>query len=234
MAHLQGEERARYVQGMFGRIAQRYDLMNRLMTFGQDVRWRRFVVEKAALQPGNRLLDLAIGTGDVAFAALEREPSLSVVGTDFALPMMLVGRQRPRGDSVRWCQGDALNLPYPDNTFDAVTSGYLLRNVIDLPRALREQVRVTRPGGMVVALDTTPPPRNLLRPFIEIHLRFVIPLLGRLVAGSPDAYQYLPSSTQAFRAPQELVTLMHEAGLEDVAYKKFMLGTMAVHWGRKP
>ncbi len=231
---MQGKERADYVQSMFGQIAHRYDLMNRLMTFGQDRHWRRFAVQKAALPSGGRLLDLATGTGDVAFAALERDPALMVVGADFALPMMLIGRKRPAGERVRWCQGDALHLPYPADAFDAVISGYLLRNVIDLRRALIEQQRVVRPGGTIVALDTTPPPRSPLRPLIEIHLRYVIPLLGRLVAGAPDAYRYLPDSTQAFKSADELAALMREVGLVDVGFRKFMFGTMAVHWGRKP
>ncbi len=234
MAHLVGTERARYVQDMFGRIAGRYDLMNRLMTFGQDMKWRRFVIDRANIPPNGRMLDLAVGTGDIAFVAKRRIPTAVVVGTDFALPMMHVGRKRLLGDSIMWSQGDALALPYPDDTFDAVVSGYLFRNVIDLPQALSEQWRVIRPGGMIVALDTTPPPRNVLRPFIEAHMRYVIPLLGRLVAGVPDAYEYLPSSTQAFKLPQELVLLMNDAGFEGVAFRTFMLNTMAVHWGQKP
>ncbi len=234
MTSSQQTERAHYVQEMFGRIAGRYDLMNRLMTFGQDMRWRRFVVRRAELPPGGRLLDLATGTGDIAFAAVQQAPGLRVVGVDFSLPMMRVGRQRWSGSAVLWCQGDALALPFAEGTFDAVVSGYLLRNLVDLGQGLREQLRVVRPGGMVVALDTTPPPRTLLRPLIVFHLRHVIPLLGRLVAGEPDAYAYLPDSTQAFKTPQELAADLREAGLQDVAYRTFMLGTMAVHWGRKP
>ncbi len=212
MAHLQGQARARYVQEMFGRIAGRYDRMNRLMTFGQDMKWRRFVIEKASLPPGGRLLDLATGTGDLAFAALERSPSATVIGADFSLPMMQVGQRRALGRRVHWCQADALALPYPADTFDAVVSGYLLRNVIDLDSCLKEQVRVTRPGGMVVALDTAPPPRNALRPFVLFHLHYVIPLLGSVVAGAAEAYRYLPSSTQSFKEPQELVEIMTRAG----------------------
>lgn len=234
MAHLQGKERAQYVQGMFGRIARRYDLMNRLMTFGQDMHWRRFVIAKANLPNNGRLLDLAIGTGDIAFVGLEQHPGIAAFGADFALPMMVVGKRRPSGKSVLWSQADALNLPYPDNAFDAVVSGYLLRNVIDLDRCMAEQYRVVKPGGMIVALDTTPPPQNILRPFIEIHLRYVIPMLGRLVTEAPDAYEYLPSSTQSFKAPAELVAIMQSAGLSRVSFQKFMLGTMAVHWGQKP
>ncbi len=234
MSHLTGADRARYVRDMFGSIAGRYDLMNRLMTFGRDNAWRRFVVEQASLQPGDVLLDLAAGTGDIAFAALQRLDNLTVVGLDFALPMMQVGRARRLGAHVRWCQGDAMLLPFADNTFAAVTSGYLLRNVIDLAQCLREQVRVVHPGGMVVALDTVPPPSSVLRPFINIYLRFVIPTLGRLVTGSPDAYEYLPSSTQAFKTPHQITGMMADAGLVGIGYRSFMFGTMAVYWGRKP
>lgn len=235
MTHLTGKDRADYVQDMFGRIAGRYNLMNRLMTFGQDMRWRRFVVQQANLPPGGKLLDLATGTGDIAFEAIKAVPGLQAVGADFSLPMMRVGQGLPMGDQVGWAGADALNLPFPDSTFDAITSGYLARNVIDIPRMFAEQIRVLKPGGRVVVLDSSPPPANVLRPFIEIHLRYVIPTLGRIVSGKngADAYQYLPSSTQAFKTPEELAALMRDAGLRNVQYKTFMFGTMAVHWGEK-
>ncbi|MCB9453497.1 MAG: ubiquinone/menaquinone biosynthesis methyltransferase [Anaerolineaceae bacterium] len=235
MAHLTGKDRADYVQDMFGRIAGRYNLMNRLMTFGQDMRWRRFVIKQANLPPNGKLLDLATGTGDIAFEAVRSVDGVQAVGADFSLPMMRVGQELLLGSRVGWAGADALNLPFPDNTFDAVTSGYLARNVIDIPRMFAEQLRVLKPGGRVVVLDSSPPPANLLRPFIEIHLRYVIPTLGRLVAGKngADAYQYLPSSTQAFKTPDELAALMRDAGLRNVQYKTFMFGTMAVHWGEK-
>jgi demethylmenaquinone methyltransferase/2-methoxy-6-polyprenyl-1,4-benzoquinol methylase len=109
-----------------------------------------------------------------------------------------------------------------------------VRNVIDVHAAFREQMRVVKPGGRVVCLDTSPPPRNLLRPFILLHLKVVIPLLGRLVSGNPDAYKYLPESTQAFKTPEELAAIMRGVGLEDVRYRTFMFGTMAVHDGTRP
>lgn len=233
MAHLKGKERAAYVQNMFDRIAGRYNLMNRLMTGGQDMRWRRFVVQQAQLAPDGKLLDLATGTGDIGFEAIKAVPGLHVVGADFSLGMMIVGQTLPMGEKMDWCGADALQLPFPDNTFDAVTSGYLMRNVIDIPRTLKEQLRVLKPGGRIVILDTSPPPNNWMRPFIEIHLRYIIPTLGRIISGNPDAYQYLPSSTQAFKTPEELAAIMREAGVRNVAYQPFMFGTMAVHWGEK-
>nr|MBA3874360.1 ubiquinone/menaquinone biosynthesis methyltransferase [Anaerolineae bacterium] len=210
-------------------------LMNRLMTGGQDMKWRRFVVQQARLKTGDKLLDLATGTGDIAFEALKAVPNLQVVGGDFSLPMMQVGQTLPLGKQVGWTGADALNLPFPDGTFNAVTSGYLARNVVDIPRMFAEQLRVLKTGGRIVVLDSSPPKDNLLKPFIEIHLRYVIPLLGRIVAGKngADAYQYLPSSTQAFKSPEELAALMKQAGVRNVQYRTFMFGTMAIHWGEK-
>lgn len=234
MSLLQGKARADYVQNMFDRVAVRYNFMNRLMTFGQDLRWRRFVIQQARLPAGGKLLDLATGTGDIAFEALRAVPDVQVVGGDFSLGMMQVGQREPMGDQVLWSGADALNLPFPEHTFDAVTAGYLMRNVIDIPRAFAEQHRVLKTGGRVVILETTPPQRsNLLRPFILIHLKYIIPTLGRLISGNADAYKYLPESTQAFKTAEELATLMREAGFRSVQFRRFMFGTMAVHWAEK-
>jgi demethylmenaquinone methyltransferase/2-methoxy-6-polyprenyl-1,4-benzoquinol methylase len=235
-AQLQGKEKSDYVQEMFGRVARRYDIMNRVMTGWQDLRWRKFVVKKAALPEKGALLDLATGTGDIAFETLKVTPSATVIGADFSLPMMFVGQTREQGDVVRWSGADALHLPFPNTSFDAVTSGYLLRNVIDIPQTLREQFRVLKSGGKIVVLDSSPPPKNILRPFIMIHLRYIIPILGRIIVGkeAADAYRYLPESTQAFKTPQELVALLEGAGFVDVGYQSFMFGTMCVHWGKKP
>jgi len=233
VSHLSGAERSRYVQNMFGRIAGRYDLMNRLMTGGQDVRWRRLVMDLAQLPRGGRLLDLGTGTGDLALEALGRDASLLAIGGDFTLEMMRVGRRRAGGGRVRWLGVDALNLPLPGEQFDAVTSGYLMRNVADLPRALAEQWRVLKLGGRLVCLDTTPPPRNVLPPFINFHLHVIIPVLGRLVAGASDAYTYLPESTEHFLTAEQLAERLRQAGFREVHFRRLMLGTMAVHWGTK-
>jgi demethylmenaquinone methyltransferase/2-methoxy-6-polyprenyl-1,4-benzoquinol methylase len=180
------------------------------------------------------LLDLGTGTGDLALEALRRDSTVQATGADFTLEMMRVGRGRVDGRAVRWAGADALNLPFSADRFDAVTSGYLMRNVVDVRCAWAEQWRVLRPGGRVVCLDTTPPPRNLLRPIINFHLHVIIPALGRLIAGASDAYTYLPDSTEGFLTAEQLAARLTEAGFEQVGFKRLMFGTMALHWGVKP
>jgi demethylmenaquinone methyltransferase/2-methoxy-6-polyprenyl-1,4-benzoquinol methylase len=231
---LTGQERSAAVRDIFARIAPRYDLMNRVMTGGMDRQWRRFVISKAAIPRHGRMLDIATGTGDIAFEALARVEGVLAVGADFASNMMLVGQQRPGGDRVRWAAADALNLPFADASFDAVTHGFLVRNVIDIRRAFAEQLRVLKPGGRVVCLDTTPPPANLLRPFLVFYLTKIIPLIGTILTGHRDAYTYLPNSTVGFKTPDVLADMMREAGFTDVGYRRFMFNTIAVHWGTKP
>lgn len=228
------QDKPRRVRAIFSRIAPRYDLMNRLMTAGQDLRWRREVIRRAALQPHQRLLDLGAGTGDLAYEALRQQPLCQPVAGDFTLEMMQVGRQRPGGQRILWSGADALNLPFPDEQFDAVVSGFLLRNVADLDRALQEQYRVLKPGGHWVALDTTPPRRNLLWPFIQLHFRLVIPLLGTLLAGDPAAYRYLPHSTAHFLPAEALAQRVKRAGFQQVGFRRRMLGTVVILWAVKP
>ena len=180
MAHLAGDERARYVQNMFARIAGRYDLMNRLMTAGQDGQWRRHAIQQARLPNNGRLLDIATGTGDIAREGLEQHPGITAVGGDFTIEMMRVGKGQPNRKKIRWTAADTLALPFPDAVFDAVTSGFLMRNVIDVPMAFREQVRVLRPGGRIVVLESSPPKENALQPFIRLHLNYIIPKIGLL------------------------------------------------------
>ena len=226
-------DHAHKVSRMFSRIAERYDLMNRLMTFGMDRYWRRFLVETAALPDKGRLLDVGTGTGDIAIEALKANPGLMVIGADLTLEMMTVGMRRPEGRTIGWCCSDALELPFMDDTFDSVCSGYLARNVNDVRRLFVEQMRVVKPGGRIVCLDTSPAPKSILKPFILFHLKCVIPVLGYLVTGNSTAYRYLPESTQAFMEPEALASVMKSVGLKDVSYRRFMFGTMAVHWGTR-
>ena len=230
MTRLTGQERAAYVQNMFARIAKRYDLMNRLMTGGQDVRWRKWVIELARLNRNSRLLDLGTGTGDLAREALAQFPQARVIAADFTLEMMRVGQ---KSGPLDFSSADALRLPFPDSLFDAVVSGFLMRNVIDLQKALQEQYRVLKRGGRMVILDTTRPKKNLLSPFIWLHMHVIIPALGKLITGSRDAYRYLPETTEGFVTAEELAARMAAAGFKKIGYDRYMFGTIAIHRGEK-
>lgn len=233
MTHLKGEKRAKYVQQMFGRIAHRYDLLNRLMTIGQDVRWRRFLIQKMAVGPKSTVLDLGAGTGDLALEVKRRHPDALVVASDFTAEMLLVGKQRQDAEEICWVIADAMYLPFASRCADVVVSGFLLRNVPEVPRTLQEQHRTLKPGGRVGSVDTTPPRDNLLRPFLQFHLHTVIPFLGRLVAGDAEAYTYLPDSTEQFLPAEKLAAAFEGAGFMFVGFVRRMLGTVGIHWGTK-
>jgi demethylmenaquinone methyltransferase/2-methoxy-6-polyprenyl-1,4-benzoquinol methylase len=225
------DEKAGYVNRMFADIAPRYDLMNRLMTGGQDVTWRRQLIKLCDLPPHGKLLDVGTGTGDIGYEALHQHPSVTVVGCDFTFEMMAFGQRKQQAASVHFVQGDGLHLPFPDGSFDAVTSGFLLRNVTNIDAALGEQRRVTKPGGRVVCLETTPPSQAILGPLVRFHMFHVIPFLGRFISPSGNAYQYLPQSTTVFPEPEELARKMERVGLKNVFYQKRMFGTVAIHVG---
>jgi demethylmenaquinone methyltransferase/2-methoxy-6-polyprenyl-1,4-benzoquinol methylase len=233
MVLLVGAERAAYVRTMFARVARRYDWVNRVLSVGQDVKWRRQVIDLAHLSPGGKLLDIGTGTGDLALEALRRDSSLLAVGGDFTIEMMRQGHTRKGCERIQWVSTDALDLPFPTASFDAVTSGYLLRNVMDVMRVLAEQYRVLKPGGYAICLDTTPPPPDWWHWPIRFYLRVIIPLIGRLISGEADAYTYLPESTARFLRAEELADCMRHVGFQVVQFRRFMLGTMAIHWGYK-
>ncbi len=221
------------VEKMFDAIADRYDLMNKVMTFGQDERWREFVVDKGGTVAEGRVLDLACGTGEITAQFKKRNPEARVVGADFSRNMLIRAALNFADADIGWHACDANRLPYRSGVFQAVSFGYLLRNVDDSLIVLKEVNRVLSEGGRVVCLDTTPPARNLLYPFIRIYLALIIPLLGRLIARDQSAYAYLTGSTMDFHDAERLADLFEEAGFGQVSYKKFMFGTIAVHWGVK-
>jgi demethylmenaquinone methyltransferase/2-methoxy-6-polyprenyl-1,4-benzoquinol methylase len=218
---------------MFARIARRYDLLNRLMTFGQDQSWRRRTVRGMCLQNPQRLLDVGAGTGHLTEAAANRHPQAHLVACDFSPAMLAIGKTRLKDRSIAWVLADAQFLPFKDGSFDGVLSGFLLRNAEDVQKTLDEQQRVTAKSGTVACLETTPPPESSLAPLLRFHLQRVIPLLGRLFAGDAPAYRYLSRSTQRFMDAHTLAERVGWAGYKQVTFQLAMFGTIVIVWGKK-
>ena len=212
------------VRAMFDRIAPVYDVMNRAMSAGLDQRWRRLTA-RAVVHPGDRVLDACCGTGDLALAAAAE--GARVTGLDFSERML--ERARRKSPGLEWVQGDLLELPFADGSFDAATIGFGVRNVLDLERALSELRRVLRPGGRVAILEITRP-RGVLAPFYRLWFDTLVPLAGKLLPGG-SAYTYLPASVRRFPGPDELVELLRRSGFTDVRYRLLAGGIVALHTG---
>lgn len=222
-----------YVREMFARIAPRYDLLNRLMTFGMDAGWRTRAAKIAvAKNPAPFVLDLATGTGDFAIAIQNVAPAARVVGLDLVYEMLAYAQQKNNARAIPLLTGDALDLPFADNTFDAVTSAFMLRNVVSLERAFAEMARVLQPGGRVVALEITQPRVPLWSALYKFYFYRLVPLLGGALSDRA-AYRYLPDSAARFVNADELARVMRDAGLSDVKYELLNVGTVAIHAGSK-
>lgn len=221
---------------MFDRVARRYDLLNTLMTAGLHHAWRERAADRAAVSPGDSVLDVCCGTGDLTISLARRvAPGGRVVGCDFSEPMLDLAREKAARQGVEpihfeWA--DALRLPYDAGRFDAVAVGFGVRNLAELDRGLREMVRVLRPGGRLVVLEITRPARPPLSTFYSLWFDRIVPVLGRL-ASDPDAYSYLPESVRGFPAPRELAGKMAAAGLERVRWTVLAGGIIAIHSGVK-
>jgi demethylmenaquinone methyltransferase / 2-methoxy-6-polyprenyl-1,4-benzoquinol methylase len=212
------------VRKMFDRIAPVYDAMNRVMTAGLDGRWRRDAAA-TVVHPGDEVLDACCGTGDLAIAAAAAGGR--VTGLDFSEEML--ARARRKAPGIEWVQGDLLELPFPDERFDAATVGFGVRNVQDLQRALSELRRVLRPGGGLAILEITQP-QGILAPFYRVWFDKGVPVIGKLLPGGA-AYTYLPASVRRFPGPAELAKLMQASGFRDVRYRVFGGGIVALHVG---
>lgn len=228
-----GPEPAR-VRSMFGGIARRYDLMNSIMTAGLHHRWRRLGVEAAIAAPGGSALDVCCGTGDFAFGLYDAVGPLgSVTAVDFSRRMLEVAgnkaRQNGRPVDFRW--GDATNLDFDDNSFDAATIGFGARNISDIGGVFSEMARVVKPGGRVVCLDITQPVKTPFKQFYGIWFDRLVPALGRVVSRDGSAYSYLPSSVRRFPAAPVLAGIMEEAGLKDVSWRLLAGSIIALHRG---
>jgi demethylmenaquinone methyltransferase / 2-methoxy-6-polyprenyl-1,4-benzoquinol methylase len=226
------------VRAMFDRIARIYDLMNSVMTAGLHHQWRRRAADLAAVGPGDRVLDVATGTGDLAIELGRRvmgsHPPGEVVGSDFSEEMLALARRKADGrPDLRFEWGNALELPYADGEFAAATVGFGARNFSDLEQGLREMTRVVRPGGNVVILEITAPQRPPLSTFFSLWFDRVVPLMGKLGADS-EAYEYLPNSVKRFPGPEALAATMERAGLERIRWILTAGGIIALHVGSKP
>lgn len=251
------EQKAGYVRTLFGRIAGRYDVMNRLMTLGRDRSWRRYTVRQLGLGapvsdageplPPKIILDVATGTGDLALEVVDQHSEATVIGLDFAPEMLNLARtkqarflarrvagggtrpSRPAADSALWLAGDALHLPFPAASFDAVVTGFALRNVVDIPATFAEMARVTRPGGRLACLEIAMPRAPVFRRLFRLYFFGLVPLIGGLITGQRAAYTYLPHSVAALISPDEIAAVMRQAGWIMVRYRRLMMGTVAVH-----
>jgi len=215
---------------MFDRIAHRYDLLNRVLSFGLDMSWRRRAVAIATLGPGERALDVGAGTGDLSFALAAAGPSGRVVALDLAVKMLVRARARARSP-IGLVAGSAEALPFPDGVFSCVTAAFALRNFADLARGLSEMRRVLRPGGRAVVLELAVPPNAALRALHLFYLRRLSPLVAAALGSSVDAYRYLPASIEAFPDPDQVAAAMRDAGFADVRYERLTFGVATIHVG---
>ena len=238
MVHLKGDEKARYVAGMFDSISRRYDLLNTVMSGGMHHLWRRRAASLASQGGHGEALDIATGTGDFVLD-LARRPGIGrVVGIDFAPKMLPLARSKAQrrglSDRVNWMLGDAMYLPFSDDHFVCITVGFGLRNFYDKELALREMTRVVVPGGRVVILDIVPlTDRGFFHRLQRAYFRWVVPKLGALLAGSKEAYTYLPDSVDNFLTVEELSAMMEKTGLQKVRCEMMGFGTVALHVGEK-
>jgi demethylmenaquinone methyltransferase / 2-methoxy-6-polyprenyl-1,4-benzoquinol methylase len=228
------------VRSMFDALVGRYDALNAVLSLGLDRRWRRRVVMAAALTPGDRVLDLGCGTGDLALLAGPAgvgggRPVPRVVGVDLSFPMLTRARTKATASTaaVEWVQGSALRLPFADRTFDAIVSAFLLRNLEHLPQAFAEMIRVCSPGARICMLDITEPPNRVLRSLFDAYFGTMAPVLGGLV-GRRQAYRYLADSLPQLPPPIEVRRLMTEAGMDGAAAIALTGGTVTLFKARIP
>jgi demethylmenaquinone methyltransferase/2-methoxy-6-polyprenyl-1,4-benzoquinol methylase len=228
------------VRTMFDRIAGRYDLMNRVMTLGIDRRWRDAAVRTAKVDPSTRALDVCCGTGDISFLLAEAGAE-RVTGLDFSANMLEQARKRQAShrdataaSRIEFVQGDALALPFDDDSFDVITVSFGVRNVEDLALAFREFARVARPGARIVCLEITRPKSKLFNFFYDIWFDRIVPIMGAIVSRDRAAYTYLPESTKSFPRPPRLAEIIRAAGIGEVTWRRFGGGIVALHSGTMP
>jgi len=231
----QQNQKHRYVNNMFDRIAQRYDLMNTLMTAGLHRRWRRKAIELVNPLKGGVSLDVGCGTGDLSVELSRHQPK-AVIGIDFSLPMVTIGHQKITKLNLTSLLslgiGDALHLPFPDETFDTVATAFTLRNLTDYSAGIQEMRRVTRKGGKFVCIEICPWDNGFLSWTFHLMFKILVPLLGIIFGRDRQAYKYLPSSVSQFLQASKITELLQASGFNDVKYQRLAMGAVAIHVGR--
>lgn len=230
-------EKAGMVHGVFSRVASKYDIMNDLMSGGVHRLWKDAMMDWLVPRPGQRLLDVAGGTGDVAFRFLKRAAGTTAVVCDMTEPMLIEGRKRAeaeqQSDRLDWVVGDAMALPFPDASFDVYTISFGIRNVTRIADALAEAYRVLKPGGRLMVLEFSHIPNNLLQKAYDLYSFNVIPVMGQVVAGDRDSYQYLVESIRKFPDQETFAAMIRAAGFGQVKYRNLTMGVAALHSGWK-
>lgn len=231
------DDKAGMVHGVFSNVASKYDVMNDAMSMGVHRLWKDAMMDWLAPRPGQRLLDVAGGTGDIAFRFLKRAPESEAVVLDLTEDMLIAGRQRAEAEQqaarLDWIVGDAMALPFQDNSFDVYTISFGIRNVTRIPDALSEAHRVLRPGGRLMVLEFSQLPVAGMQKLYDLYSFNVIPKMGKLIAGDEDSYQYLVESIRKFPDQETFAAMIREAGFENVHYRNLTMGVAALHSGWK-
>jgi demethylmenaquinone methyltransferase/2-methoxy-6-polyprenyl-1,4-benzoquinol methylase len=220
-------------QDLFSRIASRYDFVNHLMTGWQDNRWRRFAVKQLELPPSALLLDLGSGNGQIVHEVGRQFPDCTCIAADLTLEMMRFGQKKKLPIQANWTAADAGYLPFQEGIFDGVISGFLTRNLGDIPGGLKSKYRILKTGGRISILDTTKPKDHFLAPFIRFYMTSIIPIIGGIFTGNKEAYNYLNKSTEGFLRAEQLAAYLAAVGFKKVTYHQFAFGMITVHWGEK-
>ena len=230
-------DKARLVHGVFTNVATKYDIMNDVMSGGVHRLWKDAMMDWLAPRPGQQLLDVAGGTGDISFRFLNRAGDASAVVLDMTEQMLVEGRKRAEAthmaNQLEWVVGDAMALPFKDNSFDVYTISFGIRNVTRVDEALSEAFRVLRPGGRLMVLEFSQVPNQMLRQVYDLYSFNVIPRMGKLVAGDSESYQYLVESIRKFPEQKQFARMISDAGFEQVKYRDLTFGVAALHSGWK-
>ena len=230
-------EKAGRVQGVFGSVASKYDVMNDAMSMGIHRIWKDAMMDWLAPRPGQKLLDVAGGTGDISFRFLERAGHGHATVLDLTEPMLVEGRKRAEAgqmaDSLDWVVGDAMALPFEDNMFDVYTISFGIRNVTRPQEALNEAFRVLRPGGRLMVLEFSQIPNDLMQKVYDLYSFNIIPRMGQAIAGDRDSYQYLVESIRKFPDQDTFLSMVRQAGFENAKYRNLSMGIACLHSGWK-